>query len=52
MLLGGDGSEIVVDGGENEPQAVAALRPRGVIDHVLRDEVVEDGVVTGFLPSE
>ena len=52
MLLRSHGSEVVVDGAEDQPQAVATLRACSVVDHVLGDEVVEDGVVAGLLPSE
>ena len=52
MLLAGDGAEIVLDDAEDEPQTLAALRSRGVIDHVFGDEIVEDGVVVGLLPPE
>ena len=41
VLLGGDGTEVVVDRRQDVAQARAALRACGVVHHVLGDEVVE-----------
>ena len=52
VLLEGDRPEIVVDGAEDPGQPAATLRTGRVVDHVLGDELVEEGVVACLLTPE
>ena len=52
VLLDGDGPEVVVDGGQDAFQAVAALGTGGMVHHVRCDEIVERGIVTRLQPPE
>jgi hypothetical protein len=45
-------AKVMADDVEDLPQSLSALRPRGVVDHVLGHEVVEDVVVPGEPSSE
>lgn len=52
VLLNDDGSEVGGDRAQNEVQTVTALGSRGVVDHVLGDEIVEGGGVPRLLTSK
>lgn len=52
VLLNNNGSEVGVDRAQDEAQTVAALGSRGVIDHVLGDEIVKDGRIPRLLTSK
>jgi bifunctional DNA-binding transcriptional regulator/antitoxin component of YhaV-PrlF toxin-antitoxin module len=52
VLLDDDGSEVGGDRVQYEVQTLAALGPRGVVDHVLGDEIVQCGGVPRLLTSE